>query len=85
VLILACLGCLCQEAWEKETFQLDPILLLWLHQWVNPLRDRLMLSITRLGDPELVSVMVLVNLCCFFGGGDDWLQIFGNLAVYWRS
>lgn len=61
-LALTGLSWLCQEVWEKETFRFDIALLLALHQRANPLLDRLMLSITRLGDPEFVVAIVVVSL-----------------------
>ena len=54
LLLLIGLSWLCQEVWEKESFQFDTTLLLRLHQLANPGLDRLMLSITRLGDPDVV-------------------------------
>ncbi|WP_155120167.1 phosphatase PAP2 family protein [Microcystis aeruginosa] len=69
VLLLAGLGFLCREVWEKETVQIDTTFLLGWHQWANPWLDRLMLSITYLGDPELVVGIVLVNLGWFLWRG----------------
>lgn len=62
LLAIAILGWLCQEVWEKESFRFDTVLLLGLHQWANPVFDQLMLSITRLADPEFVVVVVTVGL-----------------------
>jgi undecaprenyl-diphosphatase len=53
---------LCQEVWEKESFQFDRMLLLGLHQWAHPILDQIMLSITRLADPEFVVAVVGFNL-----------------------
>ena len=53
IVILLGLGWLCQEVWEKEAFSFDTTLLLKIHQWANPGLDQLMLSITRLGNPEV--------------------------------
>ncbi len=60
-LLLLSLGWLCQEVLEKETFRWDTAVLLGLHQWANPVLDTVMLSITRLGDPEFVVVIVAVS------------------------
>ena len=60
--LLVGLGWLCQEVLERESFQFDVALLLALHQWANPLLDQVMLSLTRLGDPEFVVVIVVVSL-----------------------
>lgn len=62
LLLLAITAWLSQEILEKESFQLDTRILLGIHQWANPMLDRLMLSITRLGDPEVVVVIVIVGL-----------------------
>ena len=61
-LIILSLGWLCQEVLEKETFQWDTAALLGLHQWANPVLDTIMLSITRLGDPDFVVVIVVMSL-----------------------
>ena len=58
IVILLGLGWLCQEVWEKEAFSFDTTLLLKIHQWANPGLDQLMLSITRLGDPEVAGCMI---------------------------
>ena len=54
LLILIMLAWLCTEVWEKEVFSLDRSLLLWIHQFANPLLDRIMLFVTALGDPAMV-------------------------------
>jgi undecaprenyl-diphosphatase len=69
MLLLTGLGWLCQEVWDRETFGLDTTLLLALHHWSTPTLDRLMVSVTRLGDPELVVAVVLVNLVWFLSRG----------------
>lgn len=61
-LLLLSLGWLCQEILEKETFRWDTALLLGLHQWASPTLDTVMLSITRLGDPDFVVVIVAMSL-----------------------
>jgi undecaprenyl-diphosphatase len=62
LLLLALLGWLCREVWEQESFRFDTGLLLWLHGGANPVLDRLMLSLTRLGDPAVVLPVVLASL-----------------------
>lgn len=49
---------LSQEVWHKESFHLDTIVLLNLHRLANPLLDRVMLSITSLGNPEFVVIII---------------------------
>jgi len=62
LLALTGLGWLCHEVWEKETFRFDTALLSALHRSANPLLDRLMLSITWLGNPEFVVGTVVASL-----------------------
>jgi membrane-associated phospholipid phosphatase len=62
LIILLGLSWLFQEVWEKEAFGLDTTVLLWLHQWANPVLDAVMLKITALGNPEFVVVVVVLSL-----------------------
>ena len=65
LLLLIGLGWLCQEVWEKESFQFDTTLLLRLHQLANPGIDHLMLTITRLGNPNVVVIVVATSFGWF--------------------
>jgi membrane-associated phospholipid phosphatase len=65
VVILLGLGWLFQEVLEKEAFSFDTAALLKIHQWANPALDRVMLSITHIGDPEVAS--------CGIGASLIWL------------
>jgi membrane-associated phospholipid phosphatase len=63
-IVLICtllLGWLCQEVWQKESWQLDTKMLLDIHHWASPVLDRVMLSITSLCDPEFVVVIVTLS------------------------
>ncbi|MGV0029005.1 phosphatase PAP2 family protein [Phormidesmis priestleyi] len=60
--ILLGLSWLFQEVLEKEAFEVDTTVLLGVHQWANPVLDRVMLSVTRFGDPEFVVVVVALSL-----------------------
>ena len=67
VILLGCLGLLAlfgwlsQEVLEKEAFGFDTTILLWLHQHSNATIDNLMLTLTKLGNPEFVVVLVTVS------------------------
>ena len=50
------------EVLEQEAFAFDKTILLWIHSWANPVLDRLMQTITRLNDPNVVSVIAAVAL-----------------------
>lgn len=69
LLILAGLGWLCQEVWEREAFSFDKAFMMWVHQWSRPLLDKFMIGATRLGDPEIVVSVILVNLGWFLARG----------------
>ncbi|MEM8505294.1 MAG: phosphatase PAP2 family protein [Cyanobacteria bacterium P01_D01_bin.1] len=53
-LILYLIANLSEEILEQESFTLDKHILLYIHQFSNPVLDRLMLSVTKLGNPEIV-------------------------------
>lgn len=62
LVILLGLSWLCQEVWEKEVFGFDTTVLLWLHQWANPVLDAVMIKVTTLGNPKFVVVVVVFGL-----------------------
>jgi undecaprenyl-diphosphatase len=53
---------LSEEVLEKETFTFDKSCLLWLHQWANPTLDKIMLTITKLGNPNMVIMIFFITL-----------------------
>lgn len=73
LLLIVGIGWLCEEVWERETFQFDAATLLWLHQWASPGLDRVMLSITNLGDPEVV-IPVVIGVLSLFAWKRRWLE-----------
>jgi membrane-associated phospholipid phosphatase len=52
---------LCQKVWHQDSFPLDTGILWDIHRWASPLLDRVMLSITSLGDPEFVVVVIVLS------------------------
>jgi membrane-associated phospholipid phosphatase len=52
----------CNQLRERELFSFDKALLLWIHQFANPLFDRLFLFITALGDSEMVVIILLSTI-----------------------
>jgi undecaprenyl-diphosphatase len=62
MVILLGLGKLFQEVWEKEVFSLDTTLLLQIHQWANPILDRVMLGLTQVGNPGFIVGVVIGSL-----------------------
>lgn len=61
LLTILILGKLFTEVLERETFAFDTVILLWIHQFANPVVDTIMLAITRLGDPSFVVIVVVVS------------------------
>lgn len=72
LLLLFGLANLAEEVMEQEAFAFDTAVLLGIHQFSSPVLDRVMLAITRLGDP---SVMVPLTCIGFIGLWWRW---------YWR-
>ena len=62
LLIIYVLAELSDEVLEKEAFAFDKAILLWIHSFANPTLDRIMLGITRLGDPITVVIIVVIAL-----------------------
>jgi membrane-associated phospholipid phosphatase len=60
LLLLALFGWLSGEVLEREAFGFDTTILLWLHRHSNTTIDRVMLSITKLGDPNFVIPLVAI-------------------------
>lgn len=65
LLILLGLAHLADEVVEQEAFFFDEAILLWINQFASPTLDRVMLAITRLGNPGTV-----IPLACM---GFSWL------------
>jgi membrane-associated phospholipid phosphatase len=68
ILVVICtliLGWLCQQVWQKGSWQLETNILLNIHQWANPVLDQIMLSITSLCDPEFVVIIVMLTTAWF--------------------
>ena len=68
LLIVFVLSKLIKEVLEREAFNFDTTLLLWLHQFSNPILDRVMLTITELGNPRVVVPVAAISLAIL------WLQ-----------
>jgi membrane-associated phospholipid phosphatase len=68
LLIVFVLAQLIDEVLEREAFAFDTTLLLWLHQFSNPILDRVMLTVTELGNPSVVVPVAAVSLVIL------WLQ-----------
>ena len=51
-----------EDVFEKEAFAFDKTVLLWIHQFATPSRDRLMVFVTSLGNPNTVVVIVTITL-----------------------
>lgn len=69
------LAYLAEEVWEKEAFSFDRTVLLWIHQGANPVLDLLMLSVTKLGNPTVVTPIALAVFLLF------WWQRYRQQAI----
>ena len=62
LLIIYVVAQISDEVLDKEAFAFDKVILLWVHSFANPTLDRIMQTITRLNDPDIVSVVAGVAL-----------------------
>ena len=62
LLIIYIVAQISDEVLDKEAFAFDKVILLWVHSFANPSLDRIMHTITRLNDPDIVSVIAGVGL-----------------------
>jgi membrane-associated phospholipid phosphatase len=62
LLIIYLLAKLSGEVLEREAFAFDQTILLWIHQFASPTFDRIMLTITELGNPDTVVVSAAITL-----------------------
>lgn len=62
LLLLFGLANLAEEVLEQEAFAFDEAILLWINGFANPTLDRVMLTATRLGDPEVVVPLTCVGV-----------------------
>ncbi|MBD2259747.1 phosphatase PAP2 family protein [Pseudanabaena sp. FACHB-2040] len=61
LLSLYVVGQLADEVLEQEAFAFDTTILLWINQISNPVLDRVMLSITQLGNPTIATTVTVVS------------------------
>lgn len=69
LLIIYVLSELSEEVLEREAFAFDRTILLWIHDFADPTLDRIMVGITRLGDPITVATVAAVTM----------------IVLWWRS
>lgn len=62
LLLLFGLANLAEEVLEQEAFAFDEAILLWINQFTNPGLDQVMLTATRLGDPEVVVPLTFIGV-----------------------
>ena len=62
-LTLYLLANLSEEVLEQESFAFDQHILLYIHQFANPVLDNLMLGATRMGDPRTVVPLTILVFC----------------------
>jgi membrane-associated phospholipid phosphatase len=67
LLILYVLAQISDEVLEQEAFGFDKTVLLWIHQFANPVLDTVMLNVTRLGNPTTVVFIALITLAVLWG------------------
>lgn len=66
LLLLFGLANLAEEVLEQEAFAFDETVLLWINQFSNPVLDHVMLTITRLGNPNIVVPLTGIGFFWFW-------------------
>lgn len=61
LLLLLAIANLAEEVLEQEVFAVDEAILLWINQHTTPLFDQVMLTVTRLGDPDIVVPLTCIG------------------------
>ena len=61
LLLLWGLANLAEEVLEQEVFAVDEAILLWINQHTTPAFDQAMLTVTRLGDPDIVVPLTCIG------------------------
>lgn len=61
LILLFGLANLAEEVLERETFAFDEIILLWVSQFTTPVLNQAMLTVTRLGDPQVVVPLTCIG------------------------
>jgi membrane-associated phospholipid phosphatase len=77
LLIIYVLAQLSDEVLEQEAFAFDQTVLLGIHQFANPTLDRLMLTITNLGNPNTVVAIVGISLAILW-----WRRYYQEAKIF---
>jgi len=56
------LGKMLTGVWQQQTFAIESPLLLWIHEQANPILDGVMLSVTQLGNKEVLIVVAIATI-----------------------
>ncbi|MGB5637167.1 MAG: phosphatase PAP2 family protein [Waterburya sp.] len=67
LLIIYVVAQISDKVLEQDAFAFDKTILLWIHSFSNPTLDQIMQAITRLNDPDLVSVVAGVTFILLIG------------------
>ena len=62
LILLFGLANLAEEVLEQEAFAFDETILLWVNQFSSPMLDQVMLTGTRLGDPDIVVPLTCIGV-----------------------
>ena len=77
LLIIYVLAQITERVLEREAFAFDKTILLWIHQFSSPLGDRLMVSITSLGDPHLTVPIVCLTIALLW-----WRRFYQEAKIF---
>lgn len=77
LLIIYVVAQISDEVLDKEAFAFDRFILIWIHSLANPTLDGVMQTITRLNDPDVVSVIAGFALIILL-----WKQCYPEAKIF---
>jgi undecaprenyl-diphosphatase len=77
LLIIYLVAQISDEVLEQEAFAFDQTILLWIHSFANPTLDRVMLLVTSLNNPDLVSIIAVVALIMLL-----WKHCYSEATIF---
>lgn len=77
LLIIYLVAQISDEVLEREAFAFDKTILLWIHSFANPTLDRIMLLVTSLNNPDLVSIIAGVALILLL-----WKRCYSEAKIF---
>ena len=62
---------------DREAFEFDRTILLWIHSFANPILDRVMYYFTRLNDPDTASIVAIIVVSILI-----WKRFYAEARIF---